>query len=456
VRFVVVGGGISGLAAALRLRDLAPEAHITIVEAGDRLGGKLRAGQVAGVTVEAGAEMFLLREAGADSAALALARRVGLGEELLHPAAVPAAVAVDGGLRPVPPRTLFGIPSDLSLVDGVADVVDDDRDDGRPLLERGADITVGGLVRPRFGDEVVDRLVDPMLGGVYAGHSDRLSLAATMPGLHAAALEQHTLIAAVRAALAASPRPAGQPVFATVQGGMTRLVTAVAEAARAEVWLGHPVRELHPAGGGWRLVVGSTRDPRILAADAVVLAVPGRPAARLLDPVSLGVAKVAASLDYASVALVTLALPPGTGLPALSGLLVPAVTGGAVKAATFITNKWPHLRSPDGPVLVRASLGRHGEEHELRRSDAELARLVHTELSGLLGTALPDPVAVAVQRWGGALPQYGAWYGARMADARAALPPTLALAGAAYDGVGIAACVRSGEAAATVVRQSST
>jgi oxygen-dependent protoporphyrinogen oxidase len=317
------------------------------------------------------------------------------------------------------------------------------------VLGPDEDVAVGELVRRRLGDEVVDRLVDPMLGGVYAGRADRLSLAATAPGLAAACRAEHTLTGAVRAALAAAPRPPGTPVFATVAGGVSRLVEAVVAAAGAQVRLGLPVRELASRGAGWRLAVGSRRDPREEEADAVVLAVPARPAARLLVATDPDAAADVGVLDYASVALVTLALP-GAALPELSGFLVPASEGTALKAATFFDRKWAHLRRDDGVTLVRASVGRHGEEAVLRSTDGDLATTVHGELSRLVAP-LPAPVDAVVQRWGGALPQYAPGHVDRVRRARAVLRaghPRLALAGAAYDGVGIAACVRSGEAAA--------
>jgi oxygen-dependent protoporphyrinogen oxidase len=205
------------------------------------------------------------------------------------------------------------------------------------------------------------------------------------------------------------------------------------------VRLGLPVRELTRTTAGWRLIVGPVPDPYVLTADAVILAVPAVSAARLWPEADT-------CLDYASVALVTLALPAETSLPPLSGFLVPAGEGYAVKAATFFTTKWPHVSG--GPVLVRASLGRHGDTGVLARTDADLTALVRAELSALLGSSLPQPLDAKVFRWGGGLPQYGVGHTSRVRAARAALPGSLALAGAAFDGVGIAACVRSGEAAA--------
>lgn len=435
-RIVIVGGGIAGLAAALRLRELADDrpVEIVVVDQADRLGGKLRTGRIAGGLVETGAEAFLMFGPAGESSAARLARRVGLGEALRHPAPVGAALAVQGALRPVPAGTLVGVPSDLAQLKGLAEpATEADLDGGRPLLAPGEDIAVGELVRRRYGDEVVDLLVDPMLGGVYAGRADDLSLAATVPALHVAAQVEHTLAGAVRWALKAQRRPPGAPVFATIDGGMTRLVDAVASHAGATLRLGRPVRELAE-----------------LEADAIVLAVQARPAARLLDAVAPDAADLVGALDYASVALVTLALPAGTALPDLSGFLVPAAgrQERLIKAATFFTTKWDHLRRADGTVVLRASVGRYRETRPLQLTDADLIAGVRTELAELINTGLPEPIEAAVTRWGGALPQYAPGHLDRIEAARAALPPTTALAGAAFDGVGIAACVTSGEAAA--------
>ncbi|MEU0151719.1 protoporphyrinogen oxidase [Micromonospora fulviviridis] len=452
-RVAIVGGGITGLAAAVRLRDRAPAGtEITVYEQSGRLGGKLRTGELAGGPVEFGAESFLMRDpAGGESAAVTLIRRLGLTGAIVHPTVGQAALVVDGGLRPVPGGTLVGVPGDLDKVAAVAQpAAAADRDGGAPLLPPDADVSVGALVRDRLGDEVVDRLVDPMLGGVYAGRADDLSLVTTMPALARAARVEHTLVGAVRAAQAAAPRAPGAPVFGTLAGGLSTLVEAAARESGATIRRDAAVRELHRTSTGWRLTVGPTREPEFVEADAVLLAVPARPAARLLAGPAPEVAATVGGLDYASVALVTMALPEPE-LPELSGFLVPAGEGLLIKASTFFTTKWGHLRRPDGLALVRASVGRYGDETSLQLTDDDLVATVHRELSKVLGTPLPTPAARHVQRWGGALPQYTPGHLGRVAAARAALRaahPTLALAGAGYDGVGIPVCVRSGETAA--------
>lgn len=470
---VVIGGGIAGLAAAQRLRELGgPQLRITVVEQAPRLGGKIRTGELAGVPVETGAETFLVRR----PEATALAETVGLGAQLVHPAAAPAALVIDDELRDLPRRTVMGVPARAADVAGVLSPAGRERLEQEPVgdgpILGDEDVTVGALVRKHFGDEIVDRLVDPLLGGVYSGRADGLSVDVTVPQLAAAARRHDTLAGAVAdclppvagapsakavvfGAAASGAASSAPPVFGSVEGGLSRLVEATAAAAEAEIVLGKPVRELRRTPEGWRCVAGDTRTPRVIECDALVLATPARPAARLLADVEAAAAAELGVLDYASIALVTLALG-GVDLPQRSGFLVPATEGRTIKAATFFTRKWPHLARP-GLSLVRVSLGRYGEEQVLQRDDAELADIAHAELSAVLGMELPRPQAVAVDRWGGGLPQYSAGHADRIRRARRALAGhPIALAGALADGVGIPACVASGRAAAEAVHATLT
>ena len=469
---VVIGGGIAGLAAALRLRDAGPDGlAVTVVEQAGSVGGKLRTGRVAGVTIEDGAESFLVRA----PEALALAERVGLGGELVNPTAGGATVWVDGRLRPLPSGTVLGVPADLEATaasgilseDGLALVRAEPGRPGTALGER--DIAVGDLIGERLGAEVVDRLVEPLLGGVYAGRASHLSLRATMPALALGLVDQPSVVRAARASRG-TPAPATTPVapiFATVRGGLSRLVSAVAHESRAAIRTGEPVRELRRTSDGWLLTLGSARSDRpggdatTIRADAVVLAVPAKPASRLLTSISTGAAGASAlvgTLEYASVGLVSLVLPGRLALPPGTGALVPASAGRLIKAITYISQKWGHvLDGWDGePVTVlRASVGRYGDEKALHLDDESLVAAVLEELRTLLPLpeGWPTPSGVRVNRWGGSLPQYAPGHLDRVAAARVALSgePTLALAGAGYDGVGIPACIRSGQRAADQV-----
>jgi oxygen-dependent protoporphyrinogen oxidase len=461
---VIVGGGISGLAAAFFLRDRG--VAVTVLEGSPRLGGKLAVSEFAGIGVDEGAEALLARRPeGTD-----LIGAVGLAGQLVPPGTTAASVWSRGRLRPLPKRQVMGVPADLDELAGSGILSPPGlaraRDDLRlPATARDGDVAVAGYVGARFGRELVDRLVDPLLGGVYAGRSQELSFEATLGGLAQAARRHRSLAEAAASLLPAPASPPGPPVFTTLAGGLGTLPAAVAAASGATVRTGAMTRELartaqgtggrgEGPGGGWELTVGPTRAPQRLAADAVILAVPARPAGRLLAglPEAAPAAAALAEIDYASMAIVTLAYPRGAfgRRPEGSGYLVPAVDGHPVKAVTFSTVKWPHLRSAGpGLEIVRCSVGRVGEEALLQRDDAELAGLAAADLAAATGVR-GAPAAVRVSRWGGALPQYAVGHLERVARIRAGVAalPGLAVCGAAYDGIGIPACIASARLAA--------
>jgi protoporphyrinogen/coproporphyrinogen III oxidase len=461
-RVVVVGGGIAGLAAAFFLRD-AP-VSVTVLEGSPRLGGKLAVSQVAGIAVDEGAEALLARR----PEGISLIRAAGLADGLATPGTTTARIWSRQQLRPLPRRQVMGVPADLadlarSQLLSAAGLARAREDLSLPATERGVDVDVAGYVAARFGREVVDRLVDPLLGGVYAGRSEDLSFEATLPGLAAESRRHASLTKAAAALMPASPPPGGDgpaaeaTVFTTLTAGLGALPAAVAAASGAAVRTGAMVRELARTPAGWRLTVGSAHAPGRLDAEAVVLAVPAQPAARLLAglPGAADARVALAGIAYASMAIVTLAYP-ATAFPeplAGSGYLVPAVDGHPVKAVTFSSVKWPHLRTADPAlIVVRCSLGRIGEERLLQRDDAELAGLAAADLAAATGVR-GQPADVRVTRWGGALPQYSVGHLGRVGRIRAAIArePGLAVCGAAYDGLGIPACIATAERAAEQV-----
>ena len=290
-----------------------------------------------------------------------------------------------------------------------------------------SDTSVGRLVERRFGAEVLDRLVEPLLGGVYAGHARELSLRATMPQVAELLDGRAPLSRAVADALARRPDDL-PPVFAGIDGGVGRLPAAVLEATPGlELRTGVTVRELaRTSSSTWRLVCGSAAAPEVLEADAVVLAVPAAPAARLLADVSPAAAAELARWEYASMAVVSLAFPR-EAVPAVSGsgFLVPPVERRLVKAATFSWRKWAWVaRSAPDLAMLRVSVGRHRQEQELQRSDEELVAAGCADLADLVGVTAP-PVDAVVTRWGGGLPQYAVGHldrVQRVAEAVAAVP----------------------------------
>lgn len=451
-RVLVVGGGIAGLAAAHRL---APYTQVTVLEGSPRIGGKLRLAEVGGVQVDVGAEAMLNRR----PEAVNLTREAGLSDSLVHPATTSAHLWNRNRLVPLP-RTLMGVPGDVRSLDNVLSRAGMLRAAVEPRLPvtdlAGQDIAIGRLVEERLGKEVVDRLVEPLLGGVYAGHSRELSARAAVPAVVALLDQDRSLTRAAAQALAA---PASDlPVFAGLRGGIGRLPAAIA--ADLDVRTDATVRDLvrRPQDstnqGGWRVVIGDTRDLEVVDADAIVLATPGPATARLLSDVAPSAALELARIDYASMAIVTLAFaerdfPEVSG----SGFLVPPVDGHHIKAATFSHSKWAWVREAgDGVVVMRCSLGRHREEQALQATDEELVELALADLGDAVGLSV-RPIDSHVQRWGGALPQYFVGHLDRVAAIRAELEglPGLALCGAAYDGLGIPACISSAERAAAKV-----
>ena len=425
-RVAVVGAGLAGLVAA---RDLVAAGHdVVVLEASTRIGGELACTEVAGVALDAGAEAFLIRRA----EAVELTAELGL--TLTHPTSARPAVVIGDRLVALPPGTLLGVPGSLMAARDVLGVVGVARAALDLVLPDRDPVGVGAgrLVRRRLGARVANRLVDPLLSGVYAGSAQDLDLRSVAPPLAVSG----SLVRAARQA--APPGGADRPVFGAPREGVHALVPALAS--------GLDVRTSTTVTG---LADGSvTTSAGPLPADAVVLAVRGRTAARLLgrpEPVA----------EYASVAVVTLAFERATAGrladPALSGWLVPP--GGHLlhKGLTISSSKWAHIADAAPElVLVRASVGRYGDDGGLRRSDGELAGVVAAELAALAG-ARGGIVDQAVTRWGGALPQYTIGHPERVAALRAALPARVAVCGAAYDGVGIPAVIASARQAAADV-----
>jgi oxygen-dependent protoporphyrinogen oxidase len=429
----VLGAGVAGLSAAREL--IRRGATVIVLEATDRVGGKVCVSDVAGMPVDEGADSMLRRVPwGVD-----LAHEAGF--DLIAPAVGAASILTRGLLRPLPVGTVMGIPADLDALrasavlsaDGLTRVLEE-----QPRGEVTEDLSVGDLVASRLGREVVDRLVDPLLGGVYAGRADRLSVQATLPQLWPHLAQHRSLLGAARAARG-TPSPG--PVFAGIEGGLGHLPPVLAEGL--DVRLRTTARALSRTPTGWRVETGSVADPAFLDVDAVVLAVPAAPAARLLS--GHAAAEELGGLSYASVGIVTLVLDgpsPGTG----SGYLVPAVEDRVTKAVTFTSRKWGRT----GPAIVRASVGRIGDVRDLQRDDEDLVRVVLEELALTVGP-LPALVASRVTRWGGGLPQYAVGHLDLVRRLRDSLPTGLAVAGAAYDGVGLPAVAKSGLEAAHAV-----
>lgn len=434
----VVGGGITGLAAAWELVQAG--AQVALYEAGPRLGGRILTAHVAGRPVDLGPDAVVARV----PHAVDLCRELGLGDELVHPATEGASVWWGGRLRPLPRGLVMGAPLGARDLFGLArsgllspagaaraalDVV-------RPATRWGPDPSVGEVVAGRLGPEVHQRLVDPLVGGISAGPTVLLSARSTAPQL-ADAAGSRSLVLGLRSARGRAGEGATGPVFASLRGGLGRLVERLEERLRerrAELHRGTPAESLPVPG-----------------AAATVLAVPAAAAARLVAPGSPDAAADLAAVDCASVALAVLVYPAEAVRRPLegTGFLVPAGEGRLVTACSFGSAKWPHWAAP-GDVVLRVSAGRWGDERALDLDDDGLVARLGDELGEMAGITGGPRVAV-VTRWERAFPQYRPGHAARVARVERALArdlPTVFPAGAAYRGVGIAACVAQGRAAA--------
>lgn len=490
----VIGGGMAGLSAAWELsRSEESDVRIVVLEAGGRAGGKVRSAEFAGRTVDVAADAFLARR----PEATGLCDELGLADARVAPGTSGASLWVRGKLRAMPEGLSLGVPTrawptvrsgilgPFGLVRAGLDLVTPHRGDPRATSDR----SVGDIVGSRLGHEVVERLVDPLVGGIHAGGVDDLSAESTFPPLLAAARQSGSLIRALRrpatpgqtpAAPAPEPGAPPPPMFWSLDGGTARLpaeLTAALTARGVAIHTGVAVESLDRlAAGGpgatWRLglagdaggvagSVGASDRARALDVDAVVLAVPAGQAAGLLREHAPLASSVLGGVEYSSVAVITLALPAGSLRSTLTGtgFLVPRTSpiGGRpalVTGCTYLDRKWPGLARPDD-VLVRLSVGRYGDTRADALDDDELTAAVVAEFAEVHHVA-GAPHESLVTRWDGAFPQYrpGHLSGTAAVEQAVAALPGVAVAGAAYRGVGIPAVVGSGRTAARAVLES--
>jgi oxygen-dependent protoporphyrinogen oxidase len=434
----VIGGGIAGLTAAYDLA--AAGCSVVVLETTDRVGGKLRQDEVGGLTVDVGAESMLARR----PEALQLVSDLGLDDAIEHPRTTSAAIWTRGALRTMPP-TVMGVPADINALVASGIVAQTPEQTVVPVPDH--DVSVASFVAQRLGREVVDRLIEPLLGGVYAGHADRLSLRATAPQVLALGDD---LVAGAARSLGERTVPAA-PVFFSPTGGVGTLPAAIVAAGAFEVRTGTTVRAIErgEGGDGWRLTLGPTTAIEHLDVDAVVVATPAPSAARLLASVAPRAAFALAGIEYASMALVTFCLDQELGLTG-SGFLVPPVDGTVIKGATSSTAKWQWARDVAADrTLVRTSIGRAGETLMLQHDDATLVDLALTDLKAAVGD-VGQVIDTHVQRWGGGLPQYEVGHLDLVATVHADVASVagLEVCGAAYRGVGIPAVIGTARAAA--------
>jgi protoporphyrinogen oxidase len=442
--YCVVGGGISGLTAAYRLRAaVGDDATVTLFDPADRLGGVLRTELVGGRPMDLGAEAFVLRRPEVP----ALLAELGLSGRQLGTTGARPLIYSRQELHPLPAGTVVGIPSSGTSVAGLVDdatISRIDAEPARPLAwQPDGDPVVAELVGDRFGEQVVARSVDPLLSGVYAGSASTIGLRAAAPSV-AAALDggATSLTDAVRRAL---PPASGAPIFGAIDGGYRVLIDELVDRARPR-WVQAAVERLDRDERGWALLDDTGAHWH---ADAVILAVPAPRAAVLLREIAPRTSAAARRIGSASSVAVALAVPTDTPFPLCSGVLVASGEPLRAKAITLSSRKWG---TRGDTQQLRLSFGRFGDDVAAGTSDDELLGWALSDLAVVFGLTV-EPVDARVQRWIDAMPQYGPGHADVVAEVRAGLPPTIAVAGSYLDGIGVPACIgAAGRAAERVIR----
>lgn len=440
-RVVVVGGGVAGLATAHRLLAAEPSLDVTLLEAGERTGGKLAGVPVGDLELEAGPDSFVARKPWA----IDLCRELGIA--MAEPGASGAYVWTDHGLERFP-DTALGVPADLDgltrwrgmsrrgRLRALADLVT------RPR-PRDADESIGSLARRRLGDEATEVLLQPLLGGLFAGDVDRLGVRATFPELAAWERDFGGLILGARAAFRKG-RSAG-PMFLRPTEGVSALPRALEVAIGPErIRTGRATTGIRSEDAAF--VVGDLE----FRADAVVLATPAWVSSALLEDLAPVAAAELASIPYVSTGVVLLAYPTGTAdaLPEATGFVVPRGKA-PMTASTFVSRKWPSAAFGDRAV-VRCFVGGAGAEDLLDEPEDEIVEAVCRHLAAVL--PVPSRAeASRLVRWPRAMPQYEVGHLERVARVESSLPPGIVLVGNAYRGVGVADTVRSANDAAEEV-----
>ena len=455
-RIAIIGGGISGLAAAFALEPerCAGAIDYVVFESSPRLGGVLVTDRVDGCLVEAGPDSFLTEKPWASD----LCRELGLGDQLIgsNDADRKTYILVNGKLVVIPDGLMFMVPTKilpavLSPLFSFSTKLRMAREWFHPPHKANGDETVASLVNRHYGPEMVDRLADPLLSGVYGGEASQLSVRAVLPRF-ADMESQHgslgrAMLAARRKMAHASTAPA-KPLFTSLKDGMQQMVDALlGRLPAASLRPGTAVQSIQPQAGGWVVSAGYGSDHF----DAVIVATPAQAAARLLQIATPDIASELRSINYSSSVTLTLgydqsvraSLPPGFGF------LVPRSEGKRMLAATFVHNKFPH-RAPEDRALLRCFLGGARDEAILQVSDEDILRIARDELRQIIGLTA-EPRFARVYKWPGAMAQYSVGHLERLdrIEGLAAQLPGLALAGTGYRGIGVPDCVRSGTAAAS-------
>ncbi len=458
-RVAIIGGGVTGLAAAQHIQKLAPEIGVRLLESGSRLGGVIQTVRKDGFLIEGAADNFITTS----PSAIELCRDVGLGDELIgtnqgHRGAM---VLSRGRLEPIPSGFMVMAPSRIwpLLATRILSPLGKLRSGAEVLIpprRRGDDESLKSFVCRRFGKEMFERLVQPLVGGIYTADPNRLSVAATMPRFLEMERRHGSLIRGMlhqrrsRSKAVETSGGARYSQFMTLHGGMSRLIDALAESLPEDaIELDSPVSEVVPNGVNWSIRAGGSGGGWD-DVDAVIVAAPAAAASQMLATVDAPMSEESGEIEYASYAVVSLAYRRGRIKHPLQsfGFVVPSVEDHFILSCSFSSVKYDG-RAPEGTVLMRVFIGGACQSGLLRMPDHELSELAHWELTKLLDIQ-GDPLMRCVKRQMHAMPQYHVGHNERVRRIhdRLAAFPTLAVAGSAFGGVGVPSCIESGQRAA--------
>lgn len=462
-RVAIIGGGITGLAAAYRLHKLDPALEVTLLERDQRLGGKIMTEQIDGFTLEAAPDSFLARK----PRGVGLCEELGIADQLYgrDPRHAKTFVKYEGRLYPLPSGLSGMIPTDLDALADNPLISSAGRERlaqemELPPASRAAgddDEAVGSFVSRRLGREVYEKLVEPLMSGIYAGNGDQLSLAATFPQLRQLELKHGSLLKGLTGSGEQKTEERGQgaerpvyPPFVSLPGGMGVLVDALVQRL-PQTTLRTGVSATYVRSNrtlpGYEIALDNGT---VLTADALILATPAFVTAQLLTDLDAELATAHAAIPYASSAIVTLAFRQAdlAQPPEGYGYVIPRIANSDVLACTWSSNKWQG-RAPAEMLLLRVYLGRYEQRDVTQLPDTKLLAMARQEIQETLGIDA-TPVLHRIYRWPLSMPQYLLGHLARLAqiEERLAHHPGLFLAGAAYRGVGIPDCIREGENAA--------
>ena len=435
---VIIGGGISGLSAAYFLHDFRKDLKITLVEGTDRFGGKIRTEPLGELIGEAGPDTFVLGY----PAMSTLLEKTGLEKDIIKPFPNKAYIWTRGGLHPIPEGLVMGFPSTKvgplinSGILSFSELIRCSMDIFLPKTKIDGDIGIGELAEKRFGRGLKESIVDPLIGGIMACSSDRLSTKEVMPALFKAAQENRSLILAMRNST--RNNKAKRAGSASFMKGLSYMTDKIVEKLEdVEIIKGENVASLAMNDGQFLLDTEKSE----IEGKSVVLAVPSFSSAKILESNFPEVSAKLSGITYTSVAIVILAYRRDDFNPPFnsSGFLVSPREGKLMTASTWLTMKWEYAKSDDY-FLVRCFVGTPDDVRWEDMTDEELVGKLNSELSEVVRIS-GSPVKTKVIRWLNALPQYKVGHSDIVKEAESKLPVGLYLTGAAYHGVGIPACV---------------